>query len=377
MRHFLLLSSLLALAACSDDNKTSPNEPKGSQPGENAQESICGDGAAVSYDGLDFCVYEGAIHETGFRCPERASYNQNGYSYGQARVCSSGACNASQVAGAVGHRSLRSPETSALKEECTALRQVGSKLLGGWPSRDEIILLSFKEIAPGRPIPEPFAYSGPATIDSLRTEVWGGNNETLSFAAVTAGDFVMEFVFDPADPVFSQRLTEGATFWISFHVLNGFIHTVEDWTLKSAEDGDLWAMSVDKNWNWIFGEGEEDHWPPNDIQGHVIPDLSQIEPLFEAEGFGIALEALDDEEVCDVSPIDCLDGPGHFLPVTLSVDGKTYKHLYGRDAFERDGARYRLDVIEASTEAGTSGAMFECRDVPAGNHLHLLIALDE
>ncbi len=375
MRHFLLLSSLLALAACSDDQSSS-DEPRGSQHGGNTQENACGDGVAISYDGLDFCVYEGAIHETGFRCPAHASHNQNGYRYGQARVCSSGECNARQVAGAIARRESHLPATSALKDECLALQQsvLGrTHLLGHWPAQNESISFLFKGKSDGSEDFEDYTqYEGPARVDSLRTETQeDGSKRTI--ATIIAGDYMAELKFDAQNQTFSQKLTESATLWLSFHARWMFWIQVEEWKLKSAEDGELWAFSVNKDWNFDM----EYVWPPTDIAGHVIPDLSQIEPMFESEGFSIALDALDSEDVCDVAPINCLDGPGHFLPVTLTVGDQSFRHIYGGEVYERAGQHYRINVIEASSEAGTSGAMMECSDVPSGNHLHLLIALEE
>ncbi len=376
MRHFLLLSSLLALAACSDDNKTSPNEPKGSQPGENAQESICGDGSAVSYDGLDFCVYEGAIHETGFRCPERASHNQNGYSYGQARVCSSGECNASQVAGAVARRASHLPATPSLKDECLALQEKAqghSYLLGNWPAQNESISFLFKGKADGSENFENRSqYEGPAKVDRLRTEAQEDGSQ-ITIATIIAGDYMAELKFDAQNQVFSQKLTESATLWLSFHARWMFWIQVEDWKLKSAEDGELWAMSVYQKWNFDM----EYVWPQTNVQGHVIPDLTQIEPIFEAEGFSVSLDALDSEDVCDVEPIAGLDAPGHFLPVTFTTGDESYRHLYGGEVFSKAGMHYRLNVIEASSDAGTCSAATHASDVPSGNHLHLLISLEE
>ncbi len=372
MRHFLLLSSLLALAACSDDQSSS-DEPQGSQPGGNTLENACGDGVSVSYDGLDFCVYEGAIHETGFRCPAHTSHNQNGYSYGQARVCSSGECNASQVAGAVARRASHLPATPSLKDECLALQSTArgemGEILGFWYDGTERISFSFKGKADGSENFENRSqYEGPATVDSVRTEVRGYENyREVQIASLTAGDFIIELSFAPEDPVFSQRLAEHSTLWISFHLTSGFWIQVEDWKLKSAEDGELWAFSINKDWSFV--------WPQTDVQEPITPDLSKIEPIFESEGFSIALDALDSEDVCDVEPIECLDVPGHFLPVTLMSDGKEYRHLSGGETFEKAGLTYRLNVIEASSDAGSS--RIECTDVPSGNHLHLLISLEE
>ncbi len=267
---------------------------------------------------------------------------------------------------------LSFPVTESLQQECLQLSQHVSE---DWRNGHGIIDFSFV----GRtdesiPMESKFGYEGLSSVTALRNETQRNGTQWI-IASITAGDYNVELRFDAQNQALAQRLTKDAAPWISFQIKKDNMVLVRSWKLKSA-GGELWAMSVNQDWNWDFGKDYEHPvvWPQTDIKGHLFPDLSRISPFFEAEGFSIFIDALDSEDACAVEPFDCLEGPALFLPVTLTLDGRDYTHICGGEPIEKAGLRYRLNLTEAFTDAGT---VMNCSDFTDENHLQLLIALEE
>lgn len=272
---------------------------------------------------------------------------------------------------------LSFPVTESLQQECLQLRQQAQRYhddLGSWRSEHEIIDFSFVGRTDNSEYLGDVDYEGLSNVTALRNETQRNGSQWI-IASITAGDYNVELRFDAQNQALAQRLTKDATPWISFQIKYDIGIRVRSWKLKSAE-GELWAMFVNQGWNWDFGKDDKHNrvWPQNELKGHFFPDLTRLGPFFEAEGFSISIDALDSEDACGVESITCLEGPAHFLPVTLTADGRNYTHLYGCETIEKSGLRYRLNLIEASTDAGT---VMNCSDVIDDNHLHLLIALEE
>ncbi len=282
-------------------------------------------------------------------------------------------------------RAQHTPSNEAMKAECLDLRETAQKepALGLWPS-------TYARIGGGERISCVFdsneinvTYEGALTIDSVHSEtltfehtldgkqVIDGTKDVI-IASFTAGNYKGKLQFDAQNQALAAKLTEGASAWLSYEAYTPF-NRRSHWKLKSAESGELLAMAFDREWNW---EGDAS---TADLTSPLTADLAQISGMFAAEGFTVAIDALNSEDACDVSNYCLAPALGRFLPVTITYGNDSYRHLYGNEVITAGNAQYRIDVIEASTDfaRARSGEPLNCSDVPSGNHLHLIIAVEE
>ncbi len=255
--------------------------------------------------------------------------------------------------------SAQSGAASVLQAECQLLqRSAQNQILGHWYSDHEFLSFSFEGRADGSPETH-CRYNGPATFTPLRTRKDGD----IRLAWISAGEYRLQLRFRQQNHSLLQALIS-SPLWLEFEIQKDFDVQSERFKIRRSDTGQLLLLSL----------SHHQFYDPGDQAG-ILRD----HPFWTSEGFSLSWDMR--QEPCLAEHIACLESPGllpetglaQFRPVTITADGKSYRHLFGGEIIEHAGARYRLSVPEASGDPNKA----MCPQLPPGHHLRILLALTE